>query len=256
MICNYHTHTYRCKHALGDVDDYVEAAIEFNADCLGISDHTPLPDNRWLGVRMHMDELQAYSDSIDTAKLRYHDQIHILKGMECDWAPEYAEFYQTELLGKYKFDYLIGASHWFPFDGEWQMSFDITTSEQVMTYADFYADAIASGIFSFMAHPDVFCAQYEWDEAAVKGAIMILETAEHYNIPLEINGYGFRKPKSKLKSETRTGYPYFKFWEIAANYDIKVFCNSDAHLPNDVISGIAEASALAKQFNLQQVVLG
>ena len=25
---NYHTHTYRCKHATGDVIDYAKAAIE------------------------------------------------------------------------------------------------------------------------------------------------------------------------------------------------------------------------------------
>ncbi len=255
MIYNLHTHTYRCKHANGDINDYIEAAIEHNVERLGISDHTPLPENRWLGVRMHLDELQEYSDTIDRAKLHYQDQITILKGMECDWSPEYIEFYQTELLGKYQFDYLIGASHWFPFDGEWQMSFNITTPEQVMDYTKFYAKAIGSGLFAFMAHPDVFCSNYEWDDVAVTGAKIILQAAAKYNVPLEINGYGFRKPKVDLPSGSRPGYPYIKFWELATNYDIQVICNSDAHRPQDIISGIDDARALAEKFGLHQVEL-
>lgn len=255
MIFNLHTHTYRCKHACGDINDYIEAAIEHNVECLGISDHTPLPDNRWLGVRMHMDDLCAYSDAIDTAQLLYQDKIKILKGMECDWAPEYTEFYQTELLEKYQFEYLIGASHWFPFNDEWQMSFNITTADQVLAYADFYAQAIASGIFSFMAHPDVFCSNYEWDNTSETGAKIILQAAAEYNIPLEINGYGFRKPKAKLASGARPGYPHINFWELATDYDIQIICNSDAHNPQDIIAGIADAQALAEKFGLHQVEL-
>jgi len=255
MIYNLHTHTYRCKHANGDINDYIEAAIEHHVDRLGISDHTPLPDNRWLGVRMHLDDLQEYSDTIDHAKLHYQGQITILKGMECDWSSEYIDFYQTELLEKYQFDYLIGASHWFPFNDEWQMSFNITTPGQVMAYAKFYAQAIASGLFSFMAHPDVFCSNYEWDDVAIIGAKIILQAAAKYNTPLEINGYGFRKPKVDLPSGSRPGYPYTKFWELAANYNIQVVCNSDAHRPQDIISGIDDAKALAEKFALHQVEL-
>ena len=44
---NYHTHTYRCQHASGDVEDYCEAAVEQGLQVLGISDHTALPDDRW-----------------------------------------------------------------------------------------------------------------------------------------------------------------------------------------------------------------
>jgi histidinol-phosphatase (PHP family) len=253
MICNYHTHTYRCKHAHGTIEEYIEAAIERKVVALGISDHTPLPDNRWLAVRMHIDELQAYSDEIDMAKLKYQHQIYIMKGMECDWAPQYTDFYQQVLLDKYKFDYLIGAAHWFPCNDKWELAFAIDNPEQLIAYAEFYAQAIACGLFSFMAHPDVFCANYDWDDVAAEGSHIILQAAQDYNVPLEINGYGFRKQKSKLPSGERIGYPYHKFWELACNYDIKVFCNSDAHLPEDVIAGIDEAHALVEQLNLQKI---
>ncbi|MCK5198693.1 MAG: hypothetical protein KAR21_10100, partial [Spirochaetales bacterium] len=70
---NFHSHTWRCKHATGTVKDYVDAAISavgatgrspllHESPILGISDHTPLPDNRWSHVRMDMSELDAYEE--------------------------------------------------------------------------------------------------------------------------------------------------------------------------------------------------
>ena len=41
MIANYHTHTYRCCHAEGDVRDYVEEAVNRGLSILGISVHRP-----------------------------------------------------------------------------------------------------------------------------------------------------------------------------------------------------------------------
>ncbi len=43
FIANYHTHTKRCRHAVGEDREYVEAAIEAGLKVLGFSDHTPIP---------------------------------------------------------------------------------------------------------------------------------------------------------------------------------------------------------------------
>lgn len=43
MIANYHTHTWRCNHAVGTEREYVERAIEGGLKILGFSDHTPMP---------------------------------------------------------------------------------------------------------------------------------------------------------------------------------------------------------------------
>ncbi len=39
---NYHSHTTRCKHAVGSDEAYVLAAIEAGLDEIGFSDHAPL----------------------------------------------------------------------------------------------------------------------------------------------------------------------------------------------------------------------
>ena len=38
---NYHTHTTRCMHAIGQDEEYVQAAIKAGIKKLGFSDHTP-----------------------------------------------------------------------------------------------------------------------------------------------------------------------------------------------------------------------
>ena len=41
MKANYHTHTLRCHHAVGAIEDYILAAKEAGALTLGFSEHTP-----------------------------------------------------------------------------------------------------------------------------------------------------------------------------------------------------------------------
>lgn len=41
MKTNYHTHTTRCMHAVGNDEDYVRSAIKGGFQELGFSDHSP-----------------------------------------------------------------------------------------------------------------------------------------------------------------------------------------------------------------------
>ena len=110
---NYHTHTYRCKHASHDITDYCQHAVDQGLHVLGVSDHTPLPDNRWPHIRMDIAELPAYNRSLDEA-IEAYSGLTVLKGAECEYADEYNGFFSDTLLGEYDFDYLIGAAHFFP----------------------------------------------------------------------------------------------------------------------------------------------
>ena len=65
MIANYHTHTWRCRHADGTEREYVERAIEGGLKILGFSDHSPypFPDGYDSGMRMRLDQVEGYVDS-------------------------------------------------------------------------------------------------------------------------------------------------------------------------------------------------
>ncbi len=81
MIANYHTHTTRCRHAVGAEEDYVKNAIKRGLDILGFSDHTPqyFPGDYYSRMRMFPEELTDYCDTVRKLRQDYagHLQIHL-----------------------------------------------------------------------------------------------------------------------------------------------------------------------------------
>jgi histidinol-phosphatase (PHP family) len=225
--------------------DYVRAGLDAGLKILGISDHTPLPDGRWAYVRMDMPELDDYHNEIAKAKEEVTG-IKILTAFECEYDPEYEAFYRETLLPRS--DYLVGGSHWFPRDGEWH---GIEGPEDFPAYADYLVAGIESGLFLFQAHPDLFAGKsLTWDDAAEDCSRRILAAAEAADMVLEINAYGIRKPWIDTPEGRRAKYPWNRFWKCAAEYDISVVINSDAHRPEDIIAEMDTALAIANEFNL------
>ena len=70
MIANYHTHTWRCRHADGTEREYVERTIEGGLKILGFSDHSPypFPDGYDSGMRMRLDQVTRILKSISDSK--------------------------------------------------------------------------------------------------------------------------------------------------------------------------------------------
>lgn len=249
---NYHTHTFRCKHAEGDVIDYAQAAIKKGLDVLGITDHTPLPDERWLSMRMGSDELPGYVKAIELAQEK-HEELTILKGMECEWAPEYNNFFSEKLLGEYNFDYLILGAHFFPYQGNFLSSHSgVYNTERLLAYTNYLIKSMESGLFAFVAHPDLFGLSYlTWDENTISASRDILNAAQSLQIPLEINGYGLCKRIIETPSGSRSAYPWINFWELAREYEIEVVVNSDAHQPDHVDLGLKSGLELTQNLGLQ-----
>ena len=247
---NYHTHTERCKHATGNVLEYTETAIKKGFTHLGFSDHTPLPDNRWQDVRMHMSELPDYVNEIEEVQAKF-DKIEIFKGAECEFIPEFLNFYREELLGKYEFQFLVGGAHYFPYRGEWVNCYGADNSKKnLKAYTDYLINSIDCDYFSYIAHPDLFARFYtEWDSEAVACSNAILEAASDKGKILEINGYGYRKSLITTPNGQRRPYPIDPFWSKAADFNIPVIINSDAHNPED-IDQFGEAFDLAKRLGL------
>ena len=248
---NLHTHTWRCKHASGDTADYAEEAVKKGLDFLGFSEHMPFPDDRWNDVRMDFKQLEDYGKAVDTVKKERSDII-ILKGMECDWVKDYKNYLVEEYRDRRKYDYLIGSIHWFPVDGEWIFSYSKEAEGKLKHYAEHMIEMIKTEMFDFIAHPDLFSRFTDkWDDEADFYTKEICAAAESCKIPLEINGYGFRKAKIKTSDGERYAYPHPRFWEIASDYKIKVLCNSDAHRPEDVAASIDKASEIADMYSLE-----
>lgn len=248
----YHTHTFRCKHATGDISDYCLSAIMKGVKVLGFSDHTPLPDGRWSEVRMNMSELTDYIAKIETAKIEFPD-LKILKGMECEYDESIDGFYREELLNKLEFDYLIGSAHWIYNENKWQIVFEqINKVSYLKEYVKYLIKAMESKLFLFIAHPDAFMNSYvNWDDNSKACAKELIKSAAKLKIPLEINALGFQKKWIHSLLEKRPPYPYNPFWEMCAEYNIEVVLSTDAHSPSEIMTNAKPVIDIAKKFNLK-----
>ncbi len=252
-MVNLHTHTFRCKHAKGKPVDYAAAAVEKGIHVLGFSDHTPLPDNNWLPIRMDIAELDAYLDEVKEAKEKY-PELKILTAAECEYFPQYHDYFANTLLKEKKMDYLIGSVHFYPYHGDmvgfWG-GFKMD-KEAFESYTATYTAMLKSGLFLFGAHPDTFGASIEkWDENCEKAAAAICRTAAQLQIPLEINTSGWLK--GAQHPESPRPYPLPEFWKIAAELGVKAVVNSDAHAPEVLDAYLENGYELADKLGIEVV---
>lgn len=247
---NWHTHTFRCKHAVGDALDYAHSAAAAGLTTLGFSDHMPVPDNRWSSIRMALDELPAYREAVEAARQAY-PAMTIYCGLECEYLPEVKNYFTDELLGRGQMEYLILGAHVFPLDGTWCSAHakPLTNDPRLLkAYADYVIASIDTGLFACVAHPDVFSLFYDvWDAETAAISRAIIQAAHAARVPLEINTYGFRKPAIHTPQGERPMYPWKPFWEIVADVGAEAMVNSDAHDPCDIVGAVDQALQFAKE---------
>lgn len=254
MRHSFHNHTRLCHHASGDVHDYIQEARSLGLLSIGMSDHIPLPDGRWPGVRMAMDELDGYIAQVEDAKTSF-DDIEVFLGAECEWFEHYREFC-IYLLEELNFDYLIGAAHFIPMsDGSFPGFSYLNSKEHLFNYTEHVLDVIQSGMFLYLAHPDIFHSGYQrWDNHAKSCSLEIIRCAKDHNLPLEINANGFRKPSVLNKSGRWVPeYPVREFWELAAAEGAETVIGSDAHAPEDLITCCDTCASWLDELGLVEV---
>ena len=248
-----HTHTRRCKHASGDPIDYARVAHAGGCRVLGMSDHCPWPDGRWDNVRMHIDEFDDYVADVRRADAAFPD-LRVLLSVEVEWVPELRQWMLDTFVHQYGCAYLIGAAHYMPLQGDWDTAGRMHDPQRLSAYTDYLIDTIASGVFAFIAHPDLFACSYAnkaWDAAAQSHAHAVCAAAAAHNVPFELNGYGLRKKSIPDEhGKPRSMYPWLPFWEVAAEHGVEVVLNSDAHEPEDTLAGYAELEAMRRSLGL------
>ncbi|MBE6142308.1 MAG: histidinol-phosphatase HisJ family protein [Erysipelotrichaceae bacterium] len=236
LINNYHTHTARCGHALGEDEEYVLNAIKAGVEELGFSDHIPFPDVSQPGVRMEYDRLNEYIDSINALKEKYKDQIKIYVGFEAEYFSEVKNYYKDLLK---KVDYLICGQH-FSLNSDRKMIYSGYKHDDKSVLEDYtirVVDAIESGLFKYIAHPDIILNSYTLRDEYLDSCIRrICEAAERCHVPLEVNLEGIKKQVSLDIIGKERFYPYDYFWNIAKEYKIDVILGGDIHDPVDFLA--------------------
>ncbi|MBO7486106.1 MAG: histidinol-phosphatase [Spirochaetaceae bacterium] len=223
MLANYHTHTPRCKHAVGSEREYIERAIDCGFKILGFSDHTPqpYPKDYVSTIRMGMDEIEDYTSTLVALREEYKDKIKILIGYEVEYTHKYFDKLLTELR-KFPLDYLIQGQHFTPDEVEGvYMGFKSGDETRLKQYVDLTVEGMRTGLFSYLAHPDL--VNFTGDDATYKKhMVRIVETALECDIPLEVNMLGFVEKRN---------YPCDRFFSMAAQMGAKFVIGCDAHKP-------------------------
>ena len=106
----FHSHTYRCGHAVKDIEDYVIRAIDYGYKKYGVSDHVFLPGVINPSVRGDYSLLGEYINEFKRCKDLYSNQIEMYLGFECEWSIYYKKYYES-LIRDRGFDYLICGQH-------------------------------------------------------------------------------------------------------------------------------------------------
>lgn len=234
MKTNYHTHTKRCLHAAGTEADYVKAALEAGVSILGFSDHAPFPDYDF-GYRMPYAELEAYFSEVDRLTDIHSSEIAIKKSVEIEYLPQYRSYYEW-LWQQYDLDYLLLGEHfYYDASGNLYNYAQIPNTEGYLDYAKSVVDAMKTGYFQIVAHPDVFAMNhFAWDRNCDAAVDMILDAAAMTDTVLEFNANGLRRGMQDYPDGRRYMYPHMNFWEKVSGSGLRVIIGSDCHEPSSV----------------------
>lgn len=252
----YHTHSYRCGHGIGTEEEYVLSAIKEGFKVIGFTEHIFLPDFEQPGMRGSYKELDDYIDTVKNLKEQYKDQIEIHLGFECEYAKKYEEYYRYLLKDK-GVEYLILGQHLFFNDDDtfkWLFGFD-NPDDALERYVDEIIKGIQTGLFTYLAHPDLFIRMYSEVTPFVEQQIRRLcQACVEYDIPQEINLGGVRA-KAYVKPG-KINYASEEYFQIAANYPLKIIVGVDAHDPNDFKDGVSDydfAAKLIQKYHLDHI---
>jgi len=235
MKNNYHTHMYLCRHAVGSVEDYVLRAIELGFTSLGMSDHAPFEELKDRSVRMQPEELELYLLECEAAVRKHGDRIRVLKGIEIEYFPQHADIYPRLMQ---RLDYLALGQHYVDDPGNRNdlcSAYALSNERLLETYSVTVADAIATGLFKFVCHPDLML--YAWgtfDDVARHASQRIIAAAVKHRVALEINANGIRKGLRRLPEGERYLYPRKEFWALAKAMGATIIVSSDAHSPDQL----------------------
>lgn len=258
---NYHTLTYRCGHGKGSEEDMIQSALKLGITELGFSEHVPLPNYRRFLMKSFVHSLKSlhgfcsfvramilngphmrmpyqmhieHEKTVKELKHKYESQITIYQGYECEYFEPYLPYYR-ELLKSGEVDYLILGHHFDKYPiSDYYYGKKHLSKKMIIDYHHDMIAAIHTGLFSYIAHPDLFLMGVEeFDELCQKVSYDICLEAKKYHLPLEINAGGMRRGFKKMSGEFVYPYTNQFFFQIASEIGNEIIIGFDVHQPQD-----------------------
>lgn len=256
-LIDCHVHTAACGHATGTAAQMIGAGVFGGLTGIVLTEHLPLPDdlNHGFSFAPSAEAFAAYADEVRATAARVKG-LSVVVGAEADWLPECPDSMaaQMSVARSAGVEVLLGSVHtidgW-PFDSPdhldgWEQH---GVDETWTTYFSLWCDAVASGAFDVMAHPDLpkkFGHRPSFDPRELYDAAA--SAAAEAGVAIEISTAGLRKPVGEL-------YPGPELLSMFASRGVPATVGSDAHSPADVGSRIGEAFEAAAAAGYERVAL-
>ncbi len=260
-MIDLHVHTWRCRHAIGTVAEYVAVAAERGIGTIALTDHLPLSpelvarDPEMAGYAMPASELVEYVGEVCAAR---DASIalggpEVLLGIEADLYPGNEEFVRG-MLAEHPFDVVLGSVHFvdgWAFDDpdrrEGYATWDVRALWE--RYFDDLVNAARSGLADVIGHADLV-KKFGY---VPEGDLMPLYTAAaeafaQAGVAVEVNTAGLRKPCAEL-------YPSAPFLLALNRAGVPVTIGSDAHAPAEVGSAYGEARSALEAAGYRSAVV-
>lgn len=235
---NYHTHTPRCRHANGTEREYIENAIRCGMHTLGFSDHAPqmFQSEYYSHFRMFRENAEEYTETLSALREEYKDQITLKIGYEMEYYP--AIFQDTlAFVRQYPCEYLILGQHFLDNEEDTHRYSGSQTEDEsyLADYVDQVCEAMRTGLFTYVAHPDL--QNFVGEKSIYRRQYSrLIQCAIDTHTPLEINLLG---------AGDNRHYPNPTFWELVGEMGADTIIGCDAHNPSEIVNPVVYERAMA-----------
>lgn len=263
-LTNYHSHSLYCD-GRANMEDFIRFAISEGFSSYGFSSHAPLPfSTAWT---MEWDRMDDYLSEFSRLKEKYADKIELAIGLEIDYLdeenhPALPRFRELPL------DYRIGSVHML-YSPEGNVV-DIDTPADIFRqlvdkhfggdldyviclYYKNLLRMVELGGFDIVGHADKMhynascyrpgLLDESWYDALVR---KYFDAIARRGYIVEVN--------TKSYNDLGTFYPNERYFPFLKELGVRVQVNSDAHYPERINNGRANALAALKKVGFETVV--
>jgi len=249
-----HVHTYLCHHAVGTLEDYVQAAIKKGLAGIIFLEHLEAginyPESTWLTA----EDFDAYFHTGRELRKKYQGIVKIGLGVEVGYNPDCVAEITAE-LSRYQWDRIGISYHYMKADGRHfnmvsrrQSNIDALDRLGVDNVVSSYLKTLRQAVELLPGH--VLChfdavlrhhprIRFTTEHLALIGEL--LDVVAKKNMAIEINTSGY-----DIRNEP---YPALPFLKEAARRAITLLPGSDAHRPADVGRYFERLPALVKNLS-------
>lgn len=248
---DYHSHNSRCGHAIGNISDYIDAAISLGMQEFGVSDHGPAyfkeGDHAQPGTQMALSEFPLYCSEMRSLQQEYADRITVRAGVEADYI-EGMEPLLESLLSQQPLDYVLGSVHYAGGSSIFRRDRWKTDSPDDV-YTEYYRlvrAAAGTGFFDILSHLTAVEA-YGPPISETLADQLYAETAEAVaaaGCVVEINASGYRKMGGNEP------FPNRKMLRQLIKRGVPLTYGSDCHKPEEVGNNNGEVKSLLQELGV------